>query len=888
MTLAQPSTDGQAIAPPWFGRDLPATIRFYAEARAGAASMRNRHAVRRWLAQNDLYYLLVYVCGRRDMLHPWIFDRCREVQLAPDGHLDLWARDHYKALDENTPTLTARGWVRHGDLRTGDLVYAPDGRLTPVIATTGTLHGAECFDLALSCGARIVAAGDHIWRSPTKHRPRTKAGRAVRFRDRYLDTYQMSTGDRLPRTPTLRVPTARLPIDPYTLGCWLGDGHAADGRITCADDIWRHIPYPLSRPGLVRTIYGLRPKLRRLGVLDNKHVPNRYLRAGPEQRRALLQGLLDTDGSAHRVHGQVIFCNTNPHLVEAVAFLARSLGAHAHVRPRQNSFAGYFQVSMQPTRADRFFRVARKLAACHDLERRQPHRYVRRKSRVQSRPVNCIQVLGGEYLAGTQLVPTHNSTIITFGLSLAKIISDPEITSCILSHTRPIAKGFLKQIKREAESNRDLIELFPDVFWEEPIKQAPMWSEDGGLIFRRQSNPKEATLEAWGLIDGQPTSKHFKDRDYDDVVTRESVTSPEMIRKTMEAFELSGNLGSEGGTFRAVGTRYNLYDPYATILERGVLKPRIYPATDDGTLAGKPVLFGRKRWAEAKKLQSSTIAAQLLLDPRAAGQATFEAQWLRGFEVRPRTLNVYIMGDPSMGPSARGRDTDSCALAVVGISATRARYLLDGMCHRMALSERWSNLRNLYWKWKNTPGVMMCAVGYERYGLQADLEYFEEKMRAEGKSFDIAELSWTREGQDSKEARIERLEPWFRNSQFFVPAFVDPSFADPDEEGERFPYAAWYHDKNKIVRRGVKGAPGAWEKAEREGVADLIQKPIRRLDEEKRLYDLTLRFFDQYLTHPVGAHDDLIDAASRIEDMDPVPPMIVSEAELRGPDYDDA
>ena len=54
----------------------------------------DKKEVMRGLARGDLFYLLVHVLGRDDVDRDWIYDRCREVERSPDGHLDLWAREH--------------------------------------------------------------------------------------------------------------------------------------------------------------------------------------------------------------------------------------------------------------------------------------------------------------------------------------------------------------------------------------------------------------------------------------------------------------------------------------------------------------------------------------------------------------------------------------------------------------------------------------------------------------------------------------------------------------------------------------------------------------------------------------------------------------------------
>jgi hypothetical protein len=210
----------------------------------------------------------------------------------------------------------------------------------------------------------------------------------------------------------------------------------------------------------------------------------------------------------------------------------------------------------------------------------------------------------------------YKSTIITFGLSIQDALKNPEKTNGIFSHTRPIAKAFLEQIKRELEQNTFLKDLFPDVLYKNPQSESPKWSLDSGLILKRKTNPKEATFEAWGLVDGQPTGKHFDTLTYDDVVTRESVTTPEQIKKVTEALELSYNLGSRGGVRRFIGTRYHSNDTYKTIMSRGSVIPRIYTATDNGKADGNPVLMTAEQLAEKRRdMGPYTFGTQMLQDP---------------------------------------------------------------------------------------------------------------------------------------------------------------------------------------------------------------------------------------------------------------------------------
>jgi len=495
-------------------------------------------------------------------------------------------------------------------------------------------------------------------------------------------------------------------------------------------------------------------------------------------------------------------------------------------------------VARDLARFDRYFLLTRVLKRADMLH---PWLYARCRE-VEADPDGYLDLWAREH---------GKSSIITFTGSIQEMLLDPEITIGIFAFNKPVARKFLRQIKYELETNGELKGLFPEILYQDPKREAPRWSEDTGLVVKRQGNPKEATVEAHGLVDGQPTGAHYLLRIYDDVVTLDSVTSPEMVRKTTEAWSLSDNLGARGETGLArawhIGTRYSFADTYQDMLDMLAVTPRIYPATDNGQPGGHPVFLSPEVWAGKRKMQiSSVLAAQMLLNPAAGNETIFRKEWLRFQEVRPATLNVYVLCDPA---SSRKKGSDRTAIAVIGIDAAGNKWLLDGYRHKMGLSERYQCIRGLRKSWSAMPGVQQVRVGYERYGSTSDLEYFEEQMQRDRDSFEIVELAWPREGPGAKYDRIQRLEPDFRNGRFFLAAVV------PSETR---------------AQRGMRD----------KGQAFRIFSPIRRRDHEGHIYSLNKSFIEEYLVVPFAVHDDLIDAASRIYDIDPVPPFLVDETAL--------
>jgi hypothetical protein len=453
----------------------------------------------------------------------------------------------------------------------------------------------------------------------------------------------------------------------------------------------------------------------------------------------------------------------------------------------------------------------------------------------------------------------YKSTIITFAGTIQEILKNPEITIGIFSHTKGIAGDFLLQIKKEMEGNEILHAAFPDILYSKnEVPPSGTWNMEK-LTVKRKTNPKEASVESHGLVDGMPTGKHFELMIYDDVVTSSSVATPEQIAKTTAAWSLSDNLGArpETGLTRKwhIGTRYSYADTYQTMLERKVVKPRIYPATHNGTPEGKPVLLTPEQWEMKLKTQSpSDIACQMLQDPISGQEKMFDVEDVQLYEVRPNILNVYILVDPARSKKV---GSDNTAIAVIGVDRGLRKYLLDGINHRCDLQERWQWLRKFYLKWHPDymEGVQAIKVGYEAFGALADLDYFREQMRdPRNPKFDIEELKWPREGGGSKKDRVQRLTPDFRQHKFFTP-YPTPVSKNNITGEQEFTLT----DKQELVARA--------------NYAYRISKRIIQRDSDGKFYDLAKHFMQQVNFFPHGKVD-LIDAVARIYDMEIAPPFI--------------
>ena len=420
----------------------------------------------------------------------------------------------------------------------------------------------------------------------------------------------------------------------------------------------------------------------------------------------------------------------------------------------------------------------------------------------------------------------YKSTIITFGGNIFEIINDPEITIGIFSFTKAIAGDFLRQIKMEMESNTDLPLLWPEIFYDEPKKQSDRWSMDG-INVKRKGNPKEATVEGCGLIEGMPTGRHYKLIDYDDVVTMEGVNTPELIAKTTLAFRMSDNLSTEGGRKRYAGTRYHLFDTYSEMIENDIATPRIHPATEDGTEYGHPVLLSQETLDKKRQVQGPYVFnSQMLLNPVADKAMAFQLPWIvradTDYGAAIASLWRFIIVDPSGGKQRsgkKGNKNDYTSMWVIGIGADGLYRVLDIRRDRLSLTGRCETLLELHRLWK--PGV----VAYEEIGMQADIEHIKFVQKQQLYEFDITPLG----GTMNKNLRILRLVPLFENG-----------FKSVQDGGDGLP-------KSRII----------------------LPVSCMRKDHTGLMRNLVKDFIEQeYVAFPVLKHDDMIDGLARIIDLE--------------------
>lgn len=356
-----------------------------------------------------------------------------------------------KALDIDTPIATRYGWKSMSEIIIGDTVFDEKGQPCYVVATSPIFYDRPVYEITFDDGTTIKADENHLWLTSTrasrvsKYRINNRTpstNRTNQIYKRIIDSVKTTeeikntliredkSGSRLNHgiecSLPLILPDRELPISPYTLGAWLGDGDSGDAGFTCAEP---EILAKIGKDGFNINphaakyhygILGLQKLLRTNNLIKNKHIPQEYLRASIEQRYELLRGLMDTDGSCYN-RGENEFCTIKDKLASGFSELLHSLGIKHKINISDAVLYGKKcgkRYRFRFTTNKKIYYVERKQTRVVIKNRlTRKYIYIKNIQRVESTPVKCIQVdsLSGLYLAGLQMIPTHNSALLKWG-----------------------------------------------------------------------------------------------------------------------------------------------------------------------------------------------------------------------------------------------------------------------------------------------------------------------------------------------------------------------------------------------------------------------------------------------------------------------------------------
>ncbi len=398
---------------------------------------------------------------------------------------------------------TPDGRVRFGDLNPGDRVFGSDGRPIRVVAVHPQGKIPQ-YRVTFDDHTSTLVSGGHLWtvrgrqgrRTTDKWKRRDVGGwetltteelmsRGVKRKNGKSTTSKWE----IPRHGPAHYGTWDVPVGPYTMGVWLGDGTVGIPRFTSADpEIAKWVAeetglevreYPTGSKAKSVAVIGLRDGLREAGVFntptDQKRVPLCYKENGVAVRLAVLQGLLDTDGTVD-TGGRATFCSTSRGLVEDVVWLVRSLGGKASIHPgtkrpwyrdsngvRVNGKDAYNCSVELPN--FKLFRLRRKQVRVRSGGRLGVgERMIESIESAGTAEMQCITVdaLDGLYLTNDFIV-THNSFLLACMLLWWHYTRNPSVVICVAPTSRAVEDILWTEVRLiwQRAKRRDLL---PDHF----------------------------------------------------------------------------------------------------------------------------------------------------------------------------------------------------------------------------------------------------------------------------------------------------------------------------------------------------------------------------------------------------------------------------------------
>lgn len=325
----------------------------------------------------------------------------------------------WKGLALDTRIPTPFGWTTMGDIAVGNKVFDANGKPCTVVGKS-SVKNIRCFKVTFDDTTSVVCDEEHLWKLAD--------GSVVNVQELMgkRDQRQRVRPPRIAVTKALELAETPLPVDPYVFGVWLADGKHSSGEISKPDNfIWEKIQklgYEVNmetggnKACPTRTVKNLRTQLRLAGLLTKKAIPQEYLRAGYDQRVALLQGLMDGDGNANPTRKQAVFTTVDKDLSDAVCELLCTLGQ----RPLQSKVISHgfgkesvvYPVSFRPIGINPFSlpRKAEQIKAEWGPGF-SATRVAVSVEEIETVPTQCIAVDSEDhtFLCTERMVPTHNT-----------------------------------------------------------------------------------------------------------------------------------------------------------------------------------------------------------------------------------------------------------------------------------------------------------------------------------------------------------------------------------------------------------------------------------------------------------------------------------------------
>ena len=346
-----------------------------------------------------------------------------------------------KLLSLDTLIPTPNGYTTMCDIAVGDSLFDNNGNICHVVAKSEVDYEEQAYRITFKDGAVVEAGARHQWAGEYTHGKKKK---------RIFTTEELLTipkeGNsikfRIPVAGCVEYPEAKLPIEPYLMGYWLGNGNAVKPEITVKTgdipSVLENIqPYHKIQSCWINIGDSLVFRVRDLSRVllksfHDKVIPTEYLHSSKEQRYRLLQGLMDSDGNINGLKGQAVYTSTEKALSESVSELLWSLGIKNAISTDESTQrADWSRPSKECGRVatgETIYYV--KFTAFDDmpvagLERklknrvprnpttRSHYRYIDKIEKIENRGMQCIQVdsPSHQYLVGRSFLPTHNSEL---------------------------------------------------------------------------------------------------------------------------------------------------------------------------------------------------------------------------------------------------------------------------------------------------------------------------------------------------------------------------------------------------------------------------------------------------------------------------------------------